>query len=592
MGKKYAFYGTAFFFMLMSFLATVKICFVYLNIDEEYAVTLSWRIISEDRMFLDIWEPHQTSGFLTAFLCWIYQRVTGTAEYLVLYLRICGALIQAAVSIFLYRTLTLSFSRFGAMVAAFFFYNTLPKQIQTPEFSNMLIWFSVLAMLCFFRACHSRHSRCWLAAAGVCVCGLVLSYPSCILAVPVYFLCLKKLRPGSFRRDSGLLFAVCAVLGIGYILFFLSHMTIPEFLYGLRQMMTDSAHSDSPLQRLSSYGRELCSYLRPLGFILFFAFFFFLVYGLAALRCQYGRFFRHLSVCCILCGSFVFQILLWRGEGYGRFHFPLLHFYLLYGAGLLAYRKRHRPGRQEHRTLFWFGSVCGGCVWFAALLVTNTTISVTGPYLMSGLIPAIVLLSEEAEAYAASCQKGGFRYRLPALLTAVGLLGTTLFAKGFLVCENEGRCSDIFLVRQKALSGPARNIYCAYMEGYAYNSYAELLESCSRPGDSLLYVGQHSLYYLLTDSRIAVHSTISTPAFDSRLTEYWSHFPEHYPALVVIDQKYYGTEEIEFIMEVLHLQEPVAENHEFAVYRVGAQQGDEGMDVPEVPERTAGNGGG
>ena len=82
MGKKYAFYGTAFFFMLMSFLATVKICFVYLNIDEEYAVTLSWRIISEDRMFLDIWEPHQTSGFLTAFLCWIYQRVTGTAEYL------------------------------------------------------------------------------------------------------------------------------------------------------------------------------------------------------------------------------------------------------------------------------------------------------------------------------------------------------------------------------------------------------------------------------------------------------------------------------------------------------------------------------
>ena len=54
-------------------------------------------------MFVDIWEPHQTSGFLTAFLCWIYQRITGTTEYLVLYLRICGALIQAAVSIFLYR---------------------------------------------------------------------------------------------------------------------------------------------------------------------------------------------------------------------------------------------------------------------------------------------------------------------------------------------------------------------------------------------------------------------------------------------------------------------------------------------------------
>ena len=121
MRKRFAFYGMAFFFIVLSLLATVKICFFNLNIDEEYAITLSWRILSEDRMFLDIWEPHQTSGFLTAFLCWIYQAFTGTAEYLVLYLRICGALIQAAVSIFLYRTLAGRFSRYGALTAAFFF---------------------------------------------------------------------------------------------------------------------------------------------------------------------------------------------------------------------------------------------------------------------------------------------------------------------------------------------------------------------------------------------------------------------------------------------------------------------------------------
>ncbi|HBA47465.1 MAG TPA: hypothetical protein DCZ91_06635, partial [Lachnospiraceae bacterium] len=569
MGKKYGFYGTALFFILLSLLATAKICFVYLDIDEEYAVTLSWRILSEDRMFLDIWEPHQTSGFLTAFLCWIYQRIAGTTDYLVLYLRICGALIQAAVSIFLYRTLAPHFSRFGALVAAFFFYNTLPKQIQTPEFSNMLVWFSVLAMLCFFRACHSQRSSLWLIAAGVCVCGLILSYPSCILVVPVYFLCLKRLRPQSFRRDSLTLLAVCAVLGIGYILFFLSHMTVSQFLFGLRQMMTDSAHSDSLLQRLSWYGRELYSFLQPMGFILYSAVFFFLVYGLAALKCKYGSFFRHLSVCCILCGSFVIQILLWSVAGYRRFHFPLLHFYLLYGAGILTYRKGCRAVGTKKRSIFWFGCVCGGCVWFAALLVTNTTLSVTGPYLMSGLIPAIVLLAEEAEEYALSQPKGSFRYRLPALLTAIGLLGTTLFAKGFLVCENEGRCSDIFLVRQKALSGPARNIYCSYMEGYAYNSYAELLEGCCTPGDSILYVGQHSLYYLLTDSRIGVHSTISTPTFDSRLLEYWSLFPEHYPALVVIDRNYRIPDEIDFVRNALQLREPVAENDEFSVYRVG-----------------------
>lgn len=167
MQKKLPFYGISLFLILLSFMATVKVCFFNMNIDEEYAITLSCRILSEDRMFLEIWEPHQTSGFLTAGLCWIYRSLTGASEYLALYLRICGALIQAVISVFMYRTLKISFSRFGALVCAVFFYNTLPKQIQTPEFANMLVWFSVLAMLCLFRACHSERRGLWLGAGGV-----------------------------------------------------------------------------------------------------------------------------------------------------------------------------------------------------------------------------------------------------------------------------------------------------------------------------------------------------------------------------------------------------------------------------------------
>ena len=571
MRKKYVFYGATFFFTLLSVLATIKIVFLNLNIDEEYAVTLSWRILSEDKMFLELWEPHQTSGFLTAFLCWIYETLTGGTEYLVLYLRICGALIQGGISIFLYRTLSAHFSRFGALTAAFFFYNTLPKQIQTPEFSNMLVWFSVLAMLCFFRACHSARSRLWLAAGAVFLCGLVLSYPSCILAVPVYILCLKRVRPLSFWRDCGIVFAVCAVLGAGYLLFFLSHMTVPQFLFGLKQMMTDSSHSDSLAQRLAYCGSELRAFILPLCAVLLIAAFIMLVYSLAVLKRGSRDFWGHLVSCCILCGSLAVQLVIWIFGLNRAFHFPLLHFYLLYGAGILVYRRRKCPDRQQYRALFWFGTVCGGFVWFTAFLVTNTTISVTGPYLMSGLIPAIVLTAEEAEAYASFRQKSTIRYRLPAVLTAIGLLGTTLFAKGFMVCENQGRRSDIFYVRQKALSGPARNIYCFYMDGYSYNSFAELMADCCTPEDCLLYVGRHNLYYMLTESKIAVYSTISTPAFDERLLEYWSCYPDHYPTVAVIDKSYNNMEEIDFIMNTLQLQEPVAENGEFAVYQVEPQ---------------------
>lgn len=566
MQKKNRFYGISAFLILLSFLATVKIWFLNMNIDEEYAITLSYRILSEDRMFLEIWEPHQTSGFLTAALCWIYQTITGTVDYLVLYLRICGALLQAAISIFMYRTLKTSFSRYGALVSAVFFYNILPKQIQTPEFANMLVGFSVLVMLCLFRACHSKHSRLWLGAAGVFFCGLVLSYPSCILAVPVYILCLKKVRPQSFLKDVGILAAVCILLGGGYIAFFLSHMTLSQFLFGLRQMMTDGFHSDSFFQRLAAYGGELWNFLPHLCILVILACVFTLLHWF--LTQKRGRRWPlwYFFSCCILCVSYAEQIIIWLGDSL-NFHYPLLYFYLLYGFGIFACQKRQSPDKSQYRILFWIGSVCGGSVWFTALLVTNTTISVTGSYLASGLIPAILLLAEGPGLSSASPEGNSMFYKLPAILATMGLLATTLFAKGFMVCENQGLRSNVFVVRQKALSGPARNIYYVYMSGYAYNSYAELLEGCCTPEDSLLYVGIHNLYYLVTGSRIAVPSTISTPTFDNRLLEYWSYFPERYPTLVVIDLSYYNTDEVDFIMDCLHLQEPFVKNAEFAVYR-------------------------
>ena len=115
----------------LSLLATMKICILGLGIDEEYAVTMACRMITEDRMFLEMWEPHQTSGFLTACLAAVFVRVTGSYDYLILFLRLAGAGIQAGISLFLYRTLRKEFSEEAAFFVAVFFYNTLPKWIQT-----------------------------------------------------------------------------------------------------------------------------------------------------------------------------------------------------------------------------------------------------------------------------------------------------------------------------------------------------------------------------------------------------------------------------------------------------------------------------
>ena len=57
-----------------------KFIFTELNIDTEYAIAMSWRMLEGDFMLENMWEPHQTSAFLLAFIIKIYTAVTGTKE--------------------------------------------------------------------------------------------------------------------------------------------------------------------------------------------------------------------------------------------------------------------------------------------------------------------------------------------------------------------------------------------------------------------------------------------------------------------------------------------------------------------------------
>ena len=50
-----------------SIVATVKIIFFGFDIDEQYAVSMAYRLVQGDRMFLEMWEPHQTSAFFSVY---------------------------------------------------------------------------------------------------------------------------------------------------------------------------------------------------------------------------------------------------------------------------------------------------------------------------------------------------------------------------------------------------------------------------------------------------------------------------------------------------------------------------------------------
>ena len=70
--------------LVLAVLAMAKTLFVGLEIDEEYAFSLGFRLVKGDRLFYTMWEPHQLSALpatlvlarccLCVLWCWSAKR--------------------------------------------------------------------------------------------------------------------------------------------------------------------------------------------------------------------------------------------------------------------------------------------------------------------------------------------------------------------------------------------------------------------------------------------------------------------------------------------------------------------------------------
>lgn len=140
---------------------SIKFIFCDFGIDGEYQITMSYRLAKGDIMFKEMWEPHQTSALLCAFLIKIYMTIFKTTTGLVLFLQTVGVLLHGATSYALYRVVSKILKQPNtAFAMAWFFFLIMPKDMPLPEYANMQIWFSMLLCLCLFG--HYKRKKSWL----------------------------------------------------------------------------------------------------------------------------------------------------------------------------------------------------------------------------------------------------------------------------------------------------------------------------------------------------------------------------------------------------------------------------------------------
>lgn len=247
-------------FKICLFVFTLGVClkriFADFDYDSGYAAALGYRIIKGDSMFSEMWEPHQTSAFICAFLEYVYTGITGTATGIVLYLHVFGTVIKGIVALVFYKSLKKVFNSDTAFLTSCIFMILSPKMLIIPEYSNMQLYSAVL-LFCFLVMYITEKKMKYLIILSLSLFLAVLSYPSCIIMwIAVVFILLKYTEKG--LKNSLIMTAICLVTGLAYLAFFAISLGVNEFISGIGHIASsDPSHAASVSGKILGYGKDL-----------------------------------------------------------------------------------------------------------------------------------------------------------------------------------------------------------------------------------------------------------------------------------------------------------------------------------------------
>ena len=96
----------------------LRSAFTGLEIDEEYALSLGYRLVSGDRLFYDMWEPHQLSSLPAAALLAMFIGITGGTTGVLVFFRLVVLACKAGMSYVFYREFRRDLGKPAALLAA------------------------------------------------------------------------------------------------------------------------------------------------------------------------------------------------------------------------------------------------------------------------------------------------------------------------------------------------------------------------------------------------------------------------------------------------------------------------------------------
>lgn len=495
------------FTMIMS----IKTIFTDTGFDNTYTVSMSYRHLKGDAMFAEMWEPHQTSIFLTDILLWIYRLVVPSFAGVMIYLQICGTILFAGLSCLLYKLLLPYCNQTVASLGGMFFFVFRAKQTPFPDFANMQIGFSVLLFWALIRFFENQGRKRYLLLAGVFLCLEILSYPSCLIAYfPVVYLLWRYAEDRI--RSILLLTGTCAGIGIAYVAYFMIRIGAATFVSNLLSIYKGDSHSDDYISATAYWGPFLYSCLWLLLTLL-------LAYGITKLLRRPGWLFSLWGIL-LLCSEAILLI----GEGITGLDWTcsiyILPFFLLI-LGILVLRRL--PG--EEAVLVHTGALLSVSSIAATALLTDLGMITIVAYGVLMVPVSFVVLKH---------------YKRECLVFMICLCALTIGHRSFVVWGygNKYQVHNVLQVNNIIRNGPSVGVVCDHMNSYMTSRNAKDFSQYIMPEDEVLLVTEQlldSCQFLLHGANISNPSTIDTPIYNEQLLVYFERYPHKYPTVVAME---------------------------------------------------------
>ena len=505
----------------------LRSAFVGLEIDEEYALSLGYRLVSGDRLFYSMWEPHQLSSLPAAALLAVFIGITGGTTGVLVFFRLVVLACKAGMSYVFYREFRRDLGRPAALLAALVLFAFVPKWFLGPDYTGQQFHWTLAAFLCLHHYVTRGCRQLWLVPLGaVCACFGYLAFPQSAAAFAVLWvgmLILGKRRGGPKARGAWVLLGSCAVCGAAFLVYALSGVgfSISLLLDRLTLILHDPQYNFTTAERMALLAGQALTVARSLLWPLLASAV--LSAALYLIKRQPITAGRLLNFWAALAAVQCLLRAVKDGSLDERQFVPVV---VLAGAWAF-WQGRGRPGNAE---LFWLGYLPGLAAYAMILRSTLLGLAPTFMYLTWPAVCGMLALVNHADDAKARRAEG--------MLCLAAMLAFLLVCRVWCVQTTGWKAADVTdtpLVR--ITTGPAKGIYADAKAADMQECLCEALQPYA--GQPILQaIGeQHGLGFLMADGtlQVAQASVISGTDSDPRFEQYYADVPGKEPRVILYD---------------------------------------------------------